>query len=405
MGAVRHADQSLQVARLGVVDVAPAAHGGGGVRRESIAFVGADMPHMTLAAANESVMLRPALADARNRPTVRQQPFTAENAIFLDRIERVWEATAPLDPKWRIDATAQLGGNGLALDVDNAVGQTLESPLVIWNGRALAIADLPLGRTTVRDMQLNPRGRFNGIAALTSEQGKRRAQVVAASLAPPRETAANSTAFDTPPMLIGWIADAGDPLAAPAERDMEIDAKTMTMIRTPLRFNVAAAGIAVAIPAGLVRVDTGRMPYDHDSGESVPTPQGGSWRIRFGPLRQAGRLKPSRVTVAARVTLPAHTLRLTMPSRAANDAPLEWSRKVGTIETTIECGERDYDADGRITMTLDVEQLDPASTVTWQISDLVAKIDGVITGPPAPIVLDVISRPADQSDTEPAQEK
>jgi hypothetical protein len=55
---------------------------------------------------------------------------------------------------------------------------------------------------------------------------------------------------------------------------------------------------------------------------------------------------------------------------------------------TVNCAERDYDASGGIDMMLDVESRDPAGSVSWQISDLVATIDGVIIGPPPPIMLD-----------------
>jgi hypothetical protein len=54
-------------------------------------------------------------------------------------------------------------------------------------------------------------------------------------------------------------------------------------------------------------------------------------------------------------------------------------------------------------MTLEIESQDMTRSISWQISDLVAKIDGQIAGPPAPIVLDApagagASEDADDSD-------
>jgi hypothetical protein len=395
MGVARRGgDRTMQSARLGVIDVAP---DGGGWRREVVAYVGDERPDMKLQTADESTLLRPALADARNRPTVRQQPFAVENAqVFTDRIERVWEASRPLEQTWGISAAAQLGASGVTMDVDNRLGRTLESPLIIWNGRALAMSDLPAGRSTVRELERNPRGQFTGRGVLTSEEAKRRGHVIAASLAPANETALDKSA-DAPPMLVGWIAEAGQPLAGPVKGE-GIETRSMTMIRTPLRFNIAPPGSGVLIPAALVRIDTGRMAYDHAKGESVPTPQPGSWPISFAPPRQTGMLKPAaRITVAARVALPAHTLRLRMGSRQSDAKPVEWSRTVGPVEATFDAASGDFDEHGRIGMMLEVESHDTTNSVPWQISDLGGTIEGTIAGPPPPIVLDATKQSAGET--------
>jgi len=56
-------------------------------------------------------------------------------------------------------------------------------------------------------------------------------------------------------------------------------------------------------------------------------------------------------------------------------------------------------------MVMDVESHEPASSVSWQISDLVATIDGVVAGPPPAIVLGPTTRPKDESDAEPAEQE
>jgi hypothetical protein len=343
MGVARRSEQSLQSARVAVADVGPT---GGGWQTETVAFVGADDPQMRLEPKDERVVIRPALSDGRNRPTVRQQPFAVEKSeVFTDRVERVWEATGPADPAWRISAVAQFGPNGVTFDVDNGLGETLKSPLLIWNGRALAIADLPVGQTAVHEFQVNPRQQYTGLGVLTSDQAKRRAQVVAASLAPANELA---RVADAPPVLVGWMSNAGESLIRQGDRH-HVESKSMVMVRTPLNFGVAPSGSAVSVPAALVRIDTGRLPYDGEKGESVPTPQGGSWQITFAPPPQVGRVKPDKITIAARVTLPSHTMRLktTSPSSSSNE-PAEWSRTAGAAEKTFECASGDYDEQGRI---------------------------------------------------------
>ena len=77
------------------------------------------------------------------------------------------------------------------------------------------MADLPPGARPSASCSSTPRQQFTGLGVLTSDQAKRRAQVVAASLAPPSETSIDNAAADAPPMLIGWIADAGEPLVQP----------------------------------------------------------------------------------------------------------------------------------------------------------------------------------------------
>jgi hypothetical protein len=117
-GMTRTRDTSLQSARLAVLDISPT---GGGWRQESIAFGGIDDPQMALRSAGEAVFVRPAMADTNNPPAVRQQPFAVDAAgTFAQRVERVWEASGPADPKQRIRAVASFGASGLTLNLEMA---------------------------------------------------------------------------------------------------------------------------------------------------------------------------------------------------------------------------------------------------------------------------------------------
>jgi len=163
----------------------------------------------------------------------------------------------------------------------------------------------------------------------------------------------------------------------------------MVMVRTPLRFNLSPPKSVLSIPAALVRVDTGRLPYDRAKGESVPTPQPGEWTLAFHPPRDLGRVRPTRVTLSARVTLPVHSMELRKGSARNGPVLAEWSRDVAAKEISFDCAPGDYDEDGAIRITLQVNSQDAAGTVPWQVSDLGMSFDAAeVIGPPKPIVLD-----------------
>ena len=75
-----------------------------------------------------------ALHGARDRVIdwLAAQPFAIEKAqAFADRVERVWEAAGPLNPTARLQVAARLGVDGLTLEVENELGNTIETPLLI----------------------------------------------------------------------------------------------------------------------------------------------------------------------------------------------------------------------------------------------------------------------------------
>jgi hypothetical protein len=384
MGMARRGDTGLQSARLAVIDVGAE---GNGWQQESLAFVGKDDAKMALRPRDERVMIRPALADDGNPPTVKQQPFAVDGTgVYAERIERVWEASGPADPKLRIHAAAQLGADGLTLDVQNDLGAPLEAPLVVWNGRVLATAFLPTGRSTVRQFQLNARQVFTEAGFVTSDEAKRRAQIVAASLAPANPSSGSAT--EAPPMLIGWIAAPDAALVGPVDRE-GIQPKSMVMVRTPLRFNLSPPKSMLSIPVALVHVDTGRLPYDRAKGESVPTPQPGEWTLTFRPPPEIGRVRPTRATLSARVSLPMHSMELRKGSGRNTPVLAEWSRDVAAKEITFDCAPGDYDEDGTIGITLQVNAHEAGGSVPWQVSDLGMSFDAAeVIGPPKPIALD-----------------
>jgi hypothetical protein len=403
MGMSRREKQALQSARLAVIDVAP---DGGAWQHDSVAFVGMDDPAMELRASDERVMMRPALADVRNRPGVRQQPFVAEAAgVYPDRVERVWEASGPANANLRLEVIARFGPGGMRLEVDNGLGRPLEAPLLVFNRRALSLANLPAGPTSVTSMQLNEREDFtSSIAMLTSELAKRRGQVVQASLTSPDEMASSIYAQGTEPLLIGWLDDPADAgLIRPSISQKPGDRKAMVMVRGVVRIEPPAPGTKLVIPASMVSVQPVKLPYERRMGETVPSQEQGSWLIGFSPPAQLGQVRPTRATLSVRVNLPAHTLSFhkgacregkPVMSLGGGAAIANWSGEVGARVVSFECSPEDYDAAGRVWLLMQVEAKAPSTggssgaSGSWQIKDLSMSMNADAVAPPPPVALD-----------------
>lgn len=391
MGMARRGEQSLQSARLAVVDVTA---DGGGWQHDTLALVGAEKSELQLRGANENVMIRPAIADERDRPTIRQQPFTITKAgVHSERIERVWEASGPADSSMKLQAIGRFGADGMSLQVQNYLGETLAAPLVIWNQRVFVFADLPAGRSTIDSLHLNPREDFTNTMMLTSEQSKRRAAIVKAAITPANQ----ADSPDSSPVLIGWIngKSSGGLIRAPQNEPM--DEKAIVMVRAPLTIEAPHVGAKISLPAALVRVYTDKLPYDAQKGESVPSQEQGQWLVGFSVPAQLGRVRPTHVTFEARLAFPGHTLLIRrgqcedgkVKSNDAGELVAEWGREVGTKQVSFDCTPADFDRDGRVWLLLDIRPAGATtgSAVPWQIKDLGMNFQAEVVAPPKPIVL------------------
>jgi hypothetical protein len=398
-------DQPLQAASLAIVDVAP---DGGGTSRQTVAFAGKDLPDAPLKMADERATLRPAVSDSSNRPTIRQEPFVVDKAgIAISRIDRVWEAEAPVDANVKLSAVGRFGPDGLSVELDNALGAKLEAPLVLMAHRALSIADVPVGRSAVTSLRLNERGDYAGGAggAIASELSKRRALALAASLTPAVRTISIDQS-EPAPMLIGWLAAMKDAELVQLGTEQPTDAKSMVMVRTPLRIEAPKAGTIVSIPAGLTNVVTGKLAYDSAAGELLPSQEEGEWLIGFAAPSAIGRVKPTSIALEMRVSLPGHTMTVRKAQcrdgkailNYGGDAIAEWKREVGLRRVSFDCAASDYDADGRVWLMLQVAgaaQGGGASATPWQIKDVAAAMKAEAVAPPKAIVLDPPAKPSE----------
>jgi hypothetical protein len=392
MGMVRHSDQALQSATLAVTDIAP---DGSSWRHESVAFVGAEKPNLSLES-NERALVRPALADARNPPTVRQQPFMIEKAqSHTERIERVWEASAPAPGRLRLSAAMRIGANGIWLDVTNELGQPLQSPLAIINHRAFSMSDVPAGRFSIPNLRLNAGDDFSSAAVLTSDLGKRRAQIIQALVSPPLEQSAIEAA--DAPILVGWI-NAGDQPLIRTSSNESIESKSMELIRAPLQIIAPDPGTKLSIPSPLIKLNAGKLAYDMPKSETVPSQEIGNWVIAFAPMREIGGVKPARATLEARLSLPAHTLVIRKgqcvggkPKMSpAGDVIAEWGGEVASKQIRFDCSPDDFDSDGCVYLMLEIRPRSQSASnaAAWQIKELGMSIDGQSIAAAKPIDLE-----------------
>jgi hypothetical protein len=395
MGMTRRHEQSLLAARLTVMDVAP---DGGGWQHESVTFIGADDPGMPLRTTDEQATIRPALADVRNPPEIRQAPMTVNKAgVLVDRIDRVWEASGPVGSHVRLKATARFNADGMSLHVDNGLGQPLRAPVLVSQLRALAMADLPVGQTLVKTMQPNAHDDFSNTLVLTSELSKRRGQVVLAALTP----SAVQEMIELPagpPMLIGFIDDAAGAGLIRVADDRAIETRVMTMVRTTVAMEPPAARTKITVPAPLVSIAFGKMPYDRLKEATEPSQQDGQWLIGFAVPRELGRLRPTRAKLQLRADVPGHRVTIRKEQcvtgiATVNEAPdpiATWERSTGLRDVSIDLSDHDIDREGRVWLLLDVHSTTAtasASPLAWQIKDVAMSLEGEIIAPPTLVAL------------------
>src|SRR5439155_186794 len=139
---------------------------------------------------------------------------------------------------------------------------------------------------------------------LTSDQSKRRGQIVKAAITPALES---ESAAEESPVLIGWLNGKSGDAMVRAPRGESIDEKSMVMLRAPLRIEPPQVGAKISVPAALVNVDTGKLPYDRAKGESVPSQEQGQWMVRFSVPTELGQMRATHVTLEVRLAFPGHT--------------------------------------------------------------------------------------------------
>src|SRR5690606_19961789 len=133
-------------------------------------------------------------------------PFTAIDAgAAAAELKRAWQAQCAIPYKLRFVAEARFDEQGMALDVDNQTGLTLDAPLLMFGGNAFRLPQIPQGKHTlhVSGEDRNVAGDYTNVSVFASASAKLRGTIVKASITPETPTGIFHHR-EEPPMLIGW---------------------------------------------------------------------------------------------------------------------------------------------------------------------------------------------------------
>lgn len=389
MGAamLRQQEQKPMAARIAVVDM---GQDGGGIIREVAAFVGAESNTFALKAAGPNVWLRPMASFTPNDlPEVSQYPFAAPRAgIRTESYQRVWQAQGSTTGQ-RIAAVGQFDDQGLVLRVDNAMGAPLHSPRLQWGTRQMPLSGtLATGESQARAQRSTASG------MLVSGEDSLRDEVLNA-LRPMGMWLPGAEARDASLLLVGFVDDAAlDVLIEPAEQT-EVETRSQTLVRVPVRIEPSPAGQRVRIPAPLMEMVLGSahgVPYDASRGEWLPSSAAGRLLIGFRPPEGIGQLRPVQLMLDANISAPQH--RVTLRRSQVRDGKVavnpsgevigQWDKPVGPQDVTVQLEARDADAQGVIWLMFDVERAGPPVPgelpSMWQFQWLRAAYDAQVAG-------------------------
>lgn len=392
LAKVRQSGQPLTAASLSVIDVAPE---GGGLRQDALVVFGQNVSQLSLAPAPgmDVVSLRSEASTSGEVPTVYPIPPKAVmdgGAVSAESIGRVWTSTGTAPAGLSVRATGTFGPQGLDLILDNATGETLASPLLVWAGSTFALNPIPSGKSAqgATPDNLNARGSFSGRAVFTSEQEKLRGDVVrwmTTSASPEKLLQVNPPA----PVLTAWVSAGVAPPSIVTDPPVS-STKSEVVLRLPVDIQPSPAGSTVRIDGAFNTLINGPAPlsiYDFGRRQWLSTNQPGDWTVGFQPPAQIGRVRPGRVTVSMDASAPLHVVSLKRGQVRAGkvvDNPAgeelgRWVKPVTPQTLSFEVGDQDVDEQGRVWLKLGVEPAgDGMSVSQWRMLDLRVSFDEAV---------------------------
>jgi hypothetical protein len=396
MSVARQRGSSLSGARIATLDLSPT---GGGLYQETLAFVGEDEPALSLAAHGPGATLQPiAAADGGNAPpTIITDPFAAPNAAARSAaVERIWRATCPIAFDRNLAVTGVFGPAGLMLSSDNRLGDTVASPILVWNatGSVHPLGDIVPGE--VRDLRVGPLNApddFTSSAFVVPESARLRGLIAKAAFSPSSKVVAESR--DAPPMVAGWLGD--DALPSLLRITPQPAMRSLALLRAPLALRASEVGTHVAIDGAFVRLVPGPimgLPYDESRHAWLATSTTGQWLIGFVPPKQIGRLRPTRVTLACDPAAPRHVVSLVgdqlsgqkLRPNANGRTIAQWPQPVARQEVAFAPTPKDLDGYGHVWLMLRVQLADsaegsPSPPPQWIFRDLRMTYDAEVVAP------------------------
>lgn len=392
ISTIRQSDgNSLSAAGLATVDLGA---GGGGFRREVVAFFGRDEPEFSLKCP-DSVTLRPIAASAGSPAPLMQLPFAAPNAgVRSGRVDRVWEASQPLDQSVTLQAGATFEADKISLRFDNRLGAVLRSPVVIWNRGCYRLSDLPLGESDALLGAKNPTGDFTNVSVIAGEEDILKARIVKASISA-SASGRPAPIDDGQPLLVGWLEPAATELSTSLTTYSHVPdrIRAQVMVRVPIQIKPSPISDSIHIPSDFIKVVGGAgqgVFYDEVAGEWVQSMQAGSWLIGFRAPPEIGRIRPTRATLRADLLAPGHkisfrrgqTVEGQATENAGGEVVADWNRAVGTRSARFELEASDVDSSGRVWLLLEVEEAgsagDAGVLAQWKFNRLELELDASV---------------------------
>ncbi len=379
----------------------------GGFVQELAAFTGDDA-ELSLSTANPSLTLHPVAYDRSHPPVLSVSPFSAPGAGAASRrIDRIWESTGPAPASIAASASGEFDENGFTLSVDNRINSTLAHPVLVYRSSVFRLPTLDRGTSRVRvdaaarnappppiegdagNAALNAEARrqqslqFMNSGPVMSEMDRLRGQLLAALATRSSETSTGQGEA----WIAGWT-DEVPPLITPSASPAIV--RSLSLATFPLTIRPSGAGAEVRIDAGFNTplIGPAVVPvYDPWSGRWQTSSLPGSWAIGFRPPPQIGRVRLTRATLRASVTLPAHTMTLRrqqarggkLLQNAEGAVIAEWSNTFGPRPVaSLELSDDDVDRDGVFWLLMTVEATGSGTEAAplWGISDLGVDFQG-----------------------------
>lgn len=376
---------ALSMARIDLLDLA-----GGGVRNEAVSLLGPEGTSFSLGVPS-GTGLRQAPSGESKPLDLLISPLRANNAaVYPQRVDRVWQLSSAVPADMSLNVTGTFDDRGLAVSIDNRAG-AIQRPVVVGPHGRFHLPELPVGKSEFR---VQPSA--NQSAVKLDEEQLRERILDAAMSRPLGDRTVNVLRREDSIYFAGWMADAPAPLLElPGEQKPAV-VRSNALARTRVKIAPSPVGGMVHIPAAftqLARGDTMAMPFDPARGEWLDAFMSQDFLIGFSFPQEIGKVRTKHVKISLQANLPQQTITL---SRGQTDGGkfkanlsgpeiVKWNQLIGAQSVEFDVTDNDVDANGWLWVHVNVES--PPVQSRWKIEDFSVDYDGVIDGPPQPVVL------------------
>ncbi len=376
------------MARIDLLDLSV-----GGMRTEAVSLLGPDQTGFPISV-GPGVGLRQASASDAKQLDLSVSPLRITNAaVYPQRVDRVWQLSSAVPAEMSLQVNGRFDERGLSLSVDNQVG-VIEKPVIIGPHGQIALADIPSGKSELRADAAEAHS-----SAVKLEGEQLRDRILDAAMS--KLSAARLTDIkhrDSPIYLAGWMANAPAPLIQLPDEQQPAIARTNALARTGVKIIPSPVGSAVHVSSAFTQFASAGlmgMPYDplRQQWMDVFTPS--EFLVGFSVPQSIGHFRAKRVAISMQAEAPLQTITLyrgqaiggKVRLNSAGPEIAQWKQLMGSRSVALDVADGDIDANGWMWIRVNIEC--PPGQSRWKIQDFSIDYDGVIDGPPRPVVLPV----------------